>query len=170
MRRMIFGKIHPITCHEGTEGEYKYSSTLSLTSALDEYGWSTPRPGRFIPDKETWYPWHRRVGGPQGRSGRVRKMLLPTGIRSPDRPGRSESLYRLSCLTPLLAVGASSVSTKRRVKTTKRDTTWLCYVLQPMKPTATLECVVQSLRRCHGSSSSARCHFRSASVSRYGYL
>jgi hypothetical protein len=25
-----------ITCHEGTDGEYRYSSTLSLTSALDE--------------------------------------------------------------------------------------------------------------------------------------
>jgi hypothetical protein len=27
----------------------RYSSTLSLTSALDEGGWSTPRPGRFTP-------------------------------------------------------------------------------------------------------------------------
>jgi len=26
-----------------------YSSTLSLTSALDGGGWSTSRPGRFIP-------------------------------------------------------------------------------------------------------------------------
>jgi hypothetical protein len=39
------GKGHPITGHEGPEGEQKYSSTLSLTSALD--GWvvnATPRP------------------------------------------------------------------------------------------------------------------------------
>ena len=28
-----------------------YSSTLSLTSALDVGGWSTPRPGRFTPGK-----------------------------------------------------------------------------------------------------------------------
>ena len=28
-----------------------YSSTLSLTSALDEGGWSTPRPDHFIPGK-----------------------------------------------------------------------------------------------------------------------
>ena len=34
--------------------------------------------------------------GPQGRFGRVRKISPPTGIRSPDRPARSESLYRLS--------------------------------------------------------------------------
>jgi len=37
---------------------------------------------------------YRRLGGPQGRSGRVRKISPPTGIRSPDRPARSESLYR----------------------------------------------------------------------------
>jgi len=29
-----------------------YSSTLSLTSALDASGWSTPRPGRFAPEKD----------------------------------------------------------------------------------------------------------------------
>ena len=32
------GKIHPITGHEGPEMEYRYSSTLSLTSALDGVG------------------------------------------------------------------------------------------------------------------------------------
>jgi hypothetical protein len=42
------GKVHPRTGHEGPEGEYMYSSTLSLTSG----GWSTPRPGRFIPGKD----------------------------------------------------------------------------------------------------------------------
>ena len=42
------------------------------------------------------YPLHRRLGGPQGRFGRVRKISPPTGIRSPDHPARSESLHRLS--------------------------------------------------------------------------
>jgi hypothetical protein len=55
----------------------------------------TPRPGRFTPGK-TRYPLYRRLGGPQGRSGRVQKISPPTEIRSPDRPARSESLYRLS--------------------------------------------------------------------------
>jgi len=39
-------EVNPRTGHEGAEGEYRYSSTLSLTSALDE-GWVvnvTPRP------------------------------------------------------------------------------------------------------------------------------
>ena len=59
-------------------------------------GWSTPRPGRFTPWKETRYPLYRRLGGPRRRSGRVRKISPPTGIRSPDRPARSKLLYRLS--------------------------------------------------------------------------
>jgi len=46
------GKGNPRTGHEGPEVEYRYSSTLSLTSALNEGGWSTPRPGRFTPGKD----------------------------------------------------------------------------------------------------------------------
>ena len=48
-----------------------YSCTLSLTSALDDGGWSTPSLGCFTPGKETQY---RRLGGSQGWSGRVRKI------------------------------------------------------------------------------------------------
>jgi hypothetical protein len=36
-------------CHEGVLGEWKYSSTHSLTSALDGSEWSASRPGRFTP-------------------------------------------------------------------------------------------------------------------------
>ena len=32
------GKVHPRTGREGPQGEYRYSSTLSLTSALDGVG------------------------------------------------------------------------------------------------------------------------------------
>ena len=59
-------------------------------------GWvvnATPWP--FTPGKDTRYPLYKRMGGPQGRSGQVRKISPPTGIRSPDRPALSESLYRL---------------------------------------------------------------------------
>jgi hypothetical protein len=38
------------------------------------------RPGRFLPPGKTRYPLYRRLGGPQGRSGPVRKILLPPGI------------------------------------------------------------------------------------------
>jgi hypothetical protein len=59
----IDGKVHPTTGHEGPEGEYRYSSTLSLTPALNRREWSKPRPGRLTPGKENRYPLHRTVGG-----------------------------------------------------------------------------------------------------------
>jgi hypothetical protein len=57
---------------------------------------SASHPGRFLPPGKTRYPLYRRLGGPKGRSGQVRKISPPTGIRSPDRQARSQSLYRLS--------------------------------------------------------------------------
>jgi hypothetical protein len=53
-----------------------------------------------LPPGMTRYPLYRRLGGIQGRSGRVRKISPLTGFRSPDRPVRSESLYRLRCPCP----------------------------------------------------------------------
>ena len=66
-------QVHPITCHEGTEGDYRYKSTLSLTLALEEGGWLTPRPGS-LPLGMTKYIFHRRLGGPHDRSERVRNI------------------------------------------------------------------------------------------------
>ena len=58
-------------------------------------GWSTPCTGRFTPGKDR-VPIVHRLGEPQDRSGRVRKISPPTGgIRSVDSPVGSESLYRL---------------------------------------------------------------------------
>jgi hypothetical protein len=56
---------------------------------------SASHPGGFLPPGKTRYSLYRRLGGPQGRSGQVRKISPPTGIQSPDRPARSQSLYRL---------------------------------------------------------------------------
>ena len=42
----------------------------------------------------------RRLGGPPGPVWTVAENLAPTGIRSPDGPARSESLYRLSYRFP----------------------------------------------------------------------
>jgi hypothetical protein len=67
-------KFRPRTGHEDPEAEWRYSSTLSLTSALDGGEWLTPRPGRFTPGKETRYSLYRRLGRPEDRSGRVRKI------------------------------------------------------------------------------------------------
>jgi hypothetical protein len=62
---------------------------------LEGSGQSPPYSDRFTPGKETRYPLYRMLGGPQGRSGRVRKLSPPTGIRFSDRAARSEPLYRL---------------------------------------------------------------------------
>jgi hypothetical protein len=68
---------------------------LSLTSALDVGGWSTPRPGRFAPGKDQ-VPIVQEAGWVPGPVWTGAENFAPTVIRSPDSPGRSESLYRLS--------------------------------------------------------------------------
>jgi hypothetical protein len=55
-----------------------------------------------LPPGKTRYQLYRRLGGPQGQSEQVQKILPPSGIRSPDHPARSESLYQLSYPSPLL--------------------------------------------------------------------
>ena len=61
------------TLEQATKAEREsrviYSSTVSLTSALDRGGWSIPRLGRFSAGKETRYPMYRRLGGRRSRSG-----------------------------------------------------------------------------------------------------
>ena len=63
---------------------------------LDGVGGQHHAPAALPPGK-TWYPLYRRLGGPfrAGLDG-CGKSRPASGIRSPDRPGRSESLYRLS--------------------------------------------------------------------------
>ena len=53
----------------------------SMTAALEGGEWSAARPGRILPPGKTRYPLYRRLGGPQGRSGRAENHV-PTGIRS----------------------------------------------------------------------------------------
>jgi hypothetical protein len=52
-------------------------------------------PRAALPPGKTRYPLYRRLGGPQGRSGRVRKISPATGIRALYRQACAESLYRL---------------------------------------------------------------------------
>jgi hypothetical protein len=56
-----------------------YSSTFSLTSALDGVGGQRHAPATLPPVK-TQYPLYRRLGGGQGRSERMRKISLPSGF------------------------------------------------------------------------------------------
>ena len=53
-------------------------------------------PGRFIPGKDP-IPIVQEAGWASGPVWtNAENLVPPTGIRSPDRPARSESLYRLS--------------------------------------------------------------------------
>jgi len=83
------GKVYPRTGHEGSEGEQRCSSTLSLTSTLDGGGCSAPRPGRFTAGKDPILTV-LEVGWAPGPVCTGAGNLNPTGIRSPDRPPRGE--------------------------------------------------------------------------------
>ena len=104
-------KSSPISClksanftifigHEGPEGKQMYSSTLSLTSALGGDGWSTSHPGPLTSGKDP-VPIVQEAGWAPGQVWTGAENLAPTGIRSPTRSARSESLYRLSYPGPL---------------------------------------------------------------------
>ena len=58
----------------------KYSSIISLTSALDGIGRLSRRPDHFTPQIETLCSFYSRVDRPQGRSGWIRKNLASTEI------------------------------------------------------------------------------------------
>jgi len=52
-----------------------------MTAALEGREWSAARRGRTLPPGKNRYPFYRRLGGPQDRSGRA-ENLVPTRIRS----------------------------------------------------------------------------------------
>ena len=56
---------------------------------------SASRPGRSLPPGKTRYPSYRRLGGPQGRSGQVRKISHPPGFDPWTVQPLSQSLYPL---------------------------------------------------------------------------
>jgi hypothetical protein len=64
-----------------TEREQRYSSTTFLISALDEGGWSTPRPGRFTPRNDS-VPTVQEAGWAPGPVSTGEESLPP-----PPPPG-----------------------------------------------------------------------------------
>ena len=52
-----------------------------MTAALEGGEWSAARPVRILPPGNTPYPFYRRLGGPQVRSGWT-ENLVTTRIRS----------------------------------------------------------------------------------------
>jgi hypothetical protein len=62
-------------------------------------GWSTPSPPALPPEGDP-VPIVQEAGLEPEPDWADAENLAPTGIRSPDRPVRSESLYRLSHAGP----------------------------------------------------------------------
>jgi hypothetical protein len=80
------GKVHPITGHEVPEWEQRYSSILSLTSALDWVGVQRHSPAALPPGK-TWYPLYKKLGGPRDGLDKFRKSRLQRdSIHGPISP------------------------------------------------------------------------------------
>jgi len=87
-------KVHPRADHVGPAlGVEVYLYSLFNLGA--RWGcWSAPRPGRFTPWKETRYPSYRRLAGPHGRSGRMRKISPSHGFDPRTaRPVASRYIY-----------------------------------------------------------------------------
>jgi hypothetical protein len=83
------GEVHLRIDHEGPEGEYNYSSTLSLTSALDGVGGlrhASAASPRERPRTDGTGDW---VGPRAGLDGCEKSRPPPHGIRFPHRPARS---------------------------------------------------------------------------------
>jgi len=75
------------------------SSNLSLTSVLDGV-----RGHRFTPGKDQ-VPIVENASGLREAVWTGAEKLATAGIRSPDRPARSDSLYRLSYPGPIYTLG-----------------------------------------------------------------
>jgi hypothetical protein len=81
----------PRRAHRGSKG----IALLILDLGARRGRWSAPRPGCFTPRKYQ-VPIVQEAGWAPGPVWTCVKNLAPTGIRSPDRPTRSQLLYRLS--------------------------------------------------------------------------
>ena len=70
-------------------------------------------PAALYPRGKTRYPFYRRLGGPQGRSGMGGKSR-PHRNSIPDRPARSQWLYRLSYPAHKFVVGPLRILLRMR--------------------------------------------------------
>jgi hypothetical protein len=66
-----------------------------MTSALEGVEWSAARPDRTLPPGKDPVPIVQEAGWAPGPVWTGAENLASIGIRSPDRPARSQSLHRL---------------------------------------------------------------------------
>jgi hypothetical protein len=67
-----------------------------MTSALEVGEWAAARPSRTLPPGKYPVTIVQKAGWAPGPVSTGAENLARTGIRSPDRPACSQSLYRLS--------------------------------------------------------------------------
>ena len=79
-----------------------------MTTALERGEGLASRHARFTPGKDP-VPIVQEAGWAPGRSGQVRKMSPQPGFDSPDRPARSQSLYRTELPGPHLREHSSYI-------------------------------------------------------------
>jgi hypothetical protein len=96
------GKVIPVLNwaprHEGVLGKWRYSSTHSLTSALDGGEWSASRPGRFTPrERAPGTDWIGGWVGPRAVLGPMVKWRIP----SPRRESNPRTPIITKFMSPL---------------------------------------------------------------------
>jgi hypothetical protein len=97
---MCKGKVKLSLCfsraprHEGVLGEWRYSSTRPLTSALNGGEWSASRPGRFTPRERA--PDTHWIGGWMGL-----RVVLDAVVKRKIPSPRRESNHRTPIVQPL---------------------------------------------------------------------
>ena len=80
-------------------------------------GWLTPRLGRFTPGKKSRYLLYRRLVGPDGRSGRLRKFSPPRGFE-PLTTSPWRSRYTDYAIQTNLGLGNIGYYSKYQIKQT----------------------------------------------------
>jgi len=89
-----------------------------MTAALEGGERSAARLGRTLPQGKARYPLYGRLGGPQGRNGRV-ENLVHTGIRFRTVQPVAQSSYRQSYRATLDVYSSANLTreiTRRRVQ------------------------------------------------------
>jgi hypothetical protein len=71
-------KVRPTVGHESPEGKYRYCSTLSLNSILDESLWLKPHPGDITPRERDPVRIVWEAGWAPGRVWTGAENLAPT--------------------------------------------------------------------------------------------
>ena len=89
-------KVRRRTGHECPKEEKRYNSTTSLTSAQDGVSGQRDTPAALHPPEKDLVPVVWEAGWALGPVWTGAENLASIGIQSPDRPARSQSLYRLS--------------------------------------------------------------------------